>query len=637
MRFSVGEPNGEWLAHDEAPFTVVVSPTLHFHFGCVSSGSSFPRGRLLEYGIAVSGASGWDYEDFDRIVKSDALAYEGFQRPTFFLQQPGGALNVLYGSCRKIHDENESKLDALAEGDAFVAADPRDVGRRPAALCLGGDQIYADDVNKTVMGYVIQCAGLIESPVEPLPGPALALPDFNRGPMLRRYAKFTSDTLDNHIVRFSEYLALYGLTWNKHNWGPKEKRPTGFDHFFDGLCAVRRLLANVPTYMIFDDHDVTDDWNLSVRWREEVSHADLGRRAIANALMAYWLCQDFGNDPQRYDRGTRRRLAEAIERRRERGSKVEELFWKLDRWEFATPTSPLIYFLDTRTQRGYVDEPARRNPSAPAFLRSPEAWQQTMARLEQLLREQERSLPVVLVSAVPVFGFELVETAQALITVFKLSSYKFDFENWAANERQLQLFMTLMSGRDVVILSGDVHYAFTSTARMIYFDSENFRALPAVDAVSGRHRRLPSGSAPSYAPVSEARFIQLTSSALKNFADDRARMAANASRSQWGKIIDRDGVELRGTFRDEYRNFMMVEEAADGSGFTFEYRSPEQVRPNTYFRQRINDEFNAAYIADRNMGLVRFRGRTVTQQYLIPKSHGERSLSWDFANARYWS
>ena len=38
--------------------------------------------------------------------------------------------------------------------------------------------------------------------------------------------------------------------------------------FFDGLPKVRRALANVATYMVFDDHDVTDDWNIGRAWRD---------------------------------------------------------------------------------------------------------------------------------------------------------------------------------------------------------------------------------------------------------------------------------------------------------------------------------------------------------------------------------
>jgi hypothetical protein len=50
--------------------------------------------------------------------------------------------------------------------------------------------------------------------------------------------------------------------------------------------------------MIFDDHDVTDDWNLTARWRHRVHASPAGRRIVANALAAYWAFQGWGNDPR---------------------------------------------------------------------------------------------------------------------------------------------------------------------------------------------------------------------------------------------------------------------------------------------------------------------------------------------------
>ena len=37
------------------------------------------------------------------------------------------------------------------------------------------------------------------------------------------------------------------------------------------LPKVRRALANVPTYMIFDDHEISDDWFLNPTWRDRCS------------------------------------------------------------------------------------------------------------------------------------------------------------------------------------------------------------------------------------------------------------------------------------------------------------------------------------------------------------------------------
>jgi hypothetical protein len=84
--------------------------------------------------------------------------------------------------------------------------------------------------------------------------------------------------------------------------------------FWRGLPKVQRALANIPTYMIFDDHDVTDDWNLSPLWRDRVMTTSLGVTMVRNALLAYALFQDWGNDPAKYDTSAPHRelLAQAV-------------------------------------------------------------------------------------------------------------------------------------------------------------------------------------------------------------------------------------------------------------------------------------------------------------------------------------
>lgn len=68
------------------------------------------------------------------------------------------------------------------------------------------------------------------------------------------------------------------------------------------LAKVRRAMANVSTFMIFDDHDVTDDWNLNPSWRDRVFTAPLGKAIVRNAMMAYALFQDWGNRAEKYNR-----------------------------------------------------------------------------------------------------------------------------------------------------------------------------------------------------------------------------------------------------------------------------------------------------------------------------------------------
>lgn len=71
--------------------------------------------------------------------------------------------------------------------------------------------------------------------------------------------------------------------------------------FLSNLWRAQRLLANVPTYMILDDHDVTDDYFLNPMWRHRVLGTALGQTILTNAMTAYALFQDWGNDPRRYD------------------------------------------------------------------------------------------------------------------------------------------------------------------------------------------------------------------------------------------------------------------------------------------------------------------------------------------------
>lgn len=71
----------------------------------------------------------------------------------------------------------------------------------------------------------------------------------------------------------------------------------GLQLFLAGLPKVRRLLANVATYMMFDDHEVTDDWNLFQEWVEKVQGNLLGLSIVRNGMLAYGLFQGWGNDP----------------------------------------------------------------------------------------------------------------------------------------------------------------------------------------------------------------------------------------------------------------------------------------------------------------------------------------------------
>lgn len=641
LKFSVCRASGgPWLAHDASPLEVKVFDGLYFYLARIRPAQGKPKlptGELLAYSIAITSGPTPDYGAFERLVAADKLAYDPHTLPTFFLQRRGRALNLLYGSCRKIHDTHGGTKDALAEGDSLIAKAPSRLEERPALLVLGGDQIYADELHQAVFQQVLGLAGRLEAGApESLPGPPLGA---DRKTVLSKVAKLTSDDLKTHVATFAEYLALYGLSWNQRCW---TRPPKEMEHFTSTLPKVRRLLANCPAYMIFDDHDVTDDWNLSVQWREAVYGAPLGRRIVANGLMAYWLCQGLGNDPDATDPRELKRLASLVEKRAARYGDAEKAFWAIDTWEFATPTTPFVYFLDTRTQRGAKDDPGS-NKRAPAYLKSVRSWDDTMARLRPMLRQQAQREPIVLVAAAPVFGFEWIDFFQKVL-VFFTSEYKYDFESWAANEAQMAHVLKLLSGRNVVLLSGDVHYGYTSTVSYTVFDSRSLHRAPAMPSPTGALPSVPTGALPSYRPVATSQILQLTSSAVKNAAGGwKTRWPAGWSRTKPGKVVTEDGSVLDGHY--ENGHFVMVEMDAQpedpfgGLGpvrFELAIRSPQDVQPVTAYRQRVNDEYNSRYLEDHNLGFLALHGPTVRHRFLTV-SGPQSERTFDFTNPRYFA
>jgi hypothetical protein len=94
-------------------------------------------------------------------------------------------------------------------------------------------------------------------------------------------------------------------------WDP-EGRPGQRRDFRASIPAVRRALANVSTYMSFDDHEITDDWYLNKGWCLDVLSKPLGRRIIRNGLLAFAVFQSWGNDPDQFDGPVGTKLLDAL-------------------------------------------------------------------------------------------------------------------------------------------------------------------------------------------------------------------------------------------------------------------------------------------------------------------------------------
>lgn len=613
--------------------TIEIFPELFINLAIMAPGDkeTFPAGRLLEYSIAETDADGNDdHASFAEIVIADGLSYPGFTLPTFYLQGKDQKLSAFYGSCRKPHDTKGGGRDAMAFGDDFIYNNPKVIGVRPAILCLGGDQIYADDVHSAVFDEIARIAKALEgSKAEVLPGASIPNPGHRQDFMLKQ-AKFTSDAADNHLITFAEYVAMYGLVWNRANWlsGPLDPAVQGFAN---SLPRVRRLLANTPTYMIYDDHDVTDDWNLCVSWSKQVNAFLVGRRIVTNALFAYWLFQGWGNDPDRYKKYLPA-IVDMAANRLTKPETVDSFFWALQGQEFYTPTYPFVYFLDTRTERGHRDGITAVDDGAPAYLKKVTSWATTVTRIKALQAKQSSDQPLVLVAPAPVFGFETIDALQQTASAV-LGPYTYDLEGWSANLKHLLLFLGLCTDQDVVLLSGDVHYGYTSTVKFSNFDDDFARAV-ARQFPMLTFPKKGDGANPTYQFLYASKYIQLTSSALMNYASSVLQQASKSG-GEYSWFVNNKGEVNQGTYKNGELKIVLKPRTHQDPDPAPEVVKLEVYKPGCALFQKYNDAYNSPYVADHNLGYVLINKKKVEHSFLVGSGPTSRR-TWDFANSIYW-
>lgn len=422
-----------------------------------------------------------------------SLALPGLRRPRIYYQR--NIKQVLHGSCRKPHHDEP---DALVRVEQHLAQCAKARELPAAMLIMSGDQVYVDDVAGPFLQaikHTIAKLGLFD---EAIPGAQVssyselvAHPNcyYKRTELLplgqndeeledsffkaKRKPIFTSVNAKNHLITLSEVLAMYFLVWSPQLWRdvsyddsviPEQERET-FDkekaiieEFVATLDTVRRAMANIPVYMIFDDHDITDDWNLTREWEELAYGHPFSQRIIGNALFGYWLCQGLGNHPNQF----RSLLQEYQDCFTANGIKkqaqiIQQLFhW--NNWEYDLNTSPRIVVLDTRTHRWRSEN----NPRKPSGLLD---WE----RLRDLKSKVTGTDTVIIVSAAPIFGVKLIEAIQKIFTWFG-QALTVDAENWMAHKGTAKVLLQIFKDKDTagqyIILSGDVHYSFTYDIRL---------------------------------------------------------------------------------------------------------------------------------------------------------------------------
>ncbi len=159
----------------------------------------------------------------------------------------GNNVTLAFGSCRygraaTTLTDRHFDADSLAAYARRLAADPG--GEWPDAVIMLGDQVYADETSDATRRRI------------------MARRDIDSG------AK-------DQVADFEEYTWLYLESWTDPD--------------------VRWLLSTVASSMIFDDHDVRDDWNTSDAWRRDMQATGWWQERIVGGLASYWVYQHLGN------------------------------------------------------------------------------------------------------------------------------------------------------------------------------------------------------------------------------------------------------------------------------------------------------------------------------------------------------
>ena len=389
------------------------------HYALVCCGG-LERGSWHEYEVKIDGERVWPQDD-------------GFPPSAFRTYPKEEPLQIAFGSCRvaapheppyslrKDEDPRGREIDALRTLALRMREEPRE--RWPDVLLMLGDQVYADEVSPGTQAF-------IETRRDPTVPPG------------------------ERVLDFEDYTRLYLESW--------------------GEPTIRWLLSTVSTAMIFDDHDVHDDWNISQAWLEEMRQNDWWEEHVVAALMSYWVYQHLGNlspDAHRDDE-----LLNRVKELDDAEELLEEFAFKADRetsgtrWSYCRDLGRTrLIVIDSRA--GRVLEEGKRS------MLDDKEWdwvhEHATGGFDHLL--VATSLPWLLGRGMH-YGEAWSEAVaggawgrQAARVAEKIRQ-AVDMEHWAAFQdsfaRLADLFRAVGSGErgeppaSIVTLSGDVHHAY---------------------------------------------------------------------------------------------------------------------------------------------------------------------------------
>ncbi len=211
----------------------------HYALVCIDG---LEAGSTTGYDVKVDGERHWPPPN------------DPYPEPLIRTLDPSATIRLTFGSCRvaapyhhpyakrKDDDPSGREVDALYALALRMREEPSE--RWPHVIVMLGDQVYADETSPGTQDFI-------------------------------RSRRDTSEPPGMQVSDFEEYSRLYYDSWQ--------------------VPAIRWLLSTVSSAMIFDDHDVHDDWNTSAAWVEEYRRKPWWNERIVGAFSSYWLYQHLGN------------------------------------------------------------------------------------------------------------------------------------------------------------------------------------------------------------------------------------------------------------------------------------------------------------------------------------------------------
>jgi PhoD-like phosphatase len=389
------------------------------HYALVCCGALEP-GTWHEYEVLLDGEQVWPVDD-------------GFPASAFHTYPKETALKLVFGSCRvaapheppytlrKDEDPRGREIDALHTMALQMRDQPRE--EWPDLLLMLGDQVYADEVSPATLAFI-------------------------------ETKRDTDETPGERVLDFDDYTQLYLESWSDP--------------------AIRWLLSTVSTAMIFDDHDVHDDWNISEAWLKEARTHEWWNEHIKAALASYWVYQHLGNLPPEAHKDDR--LLKRVKEAEDAEDLLEAFAFHADResdgtrWSYCRDLgNTRLVVIDSRA--GRVLEEGKRS------MLDDEEWdwvhEHATGGFDHLLIGT--SLPWLLgrgMHYVEAWGEAVAGGAWGPVAARGAESLRQtgDMEHWAAFQdsfaRLTELFRAVGRGErgeppaSIVTLSGDVHHAY---------------------------------------------------------------------------------------------------------------------------------------------------------------------------------